>query len=383
MYHKLIVAITILCITSVPSFAGGVTYKDGEKYVKLGGRIQMQYHQKDPDSGDSSDDLFFRRLRPFIEGSVHEDWKGKFQFDLGKSNDDNEVSIKDAYMQYSGFENMKVTIGNAFIIPFSREMMTSSKYQQLVERTFVGDHNYGTPDRQLGVSLEGHSDDKNFEWAVGIADGRIDPDAKKLDFDTAVNDASDWNEGAMIGARVNFHPFGHLKMSQGDFSGETKATISAAAFSFSNDGDNNTRTDGGVDTSDGSKPDIDSVTGLELSGAFRSSGISVDAQFNSFSASTVDGNVSQGIYKNGETQLTNYAVEGGYMFNNTFEIVAAFSSQDADGYADPWTRTALGLNWFIHKHDIKFQATYRTNENKDGNNGNNLNEMFVQAQYVF
>jgi len=383
MKNKLVLTAVLLGIASAPAMAG-VTYKDGDKYVKFGGRIQLQYHQVDAENSDTTDDVFFRRLRPYIEGSLHPEWKGKFQWDMGKASGDNEISIKDAYMQYKGYNNMKVTVGN-YLFPFSRETLTSSKYQQLVERTFVGDHNYGSPDRQAGIYVEGHSEDKRMDWALGLADGRIDPDDDKIDFDTAVNDQSDWNEGKMIGARVSYHPFGSLKLKQGDFKGDQKVTVSAAAFSWSNDGDNNTYTDAvGADTSGGAKPDLDSVTGVEISSAYRNSGMSVDVQYNVFSAETVDKSVTRGMYKNGETEMTNYAIEGGYMvIPSKLELVAAISSQDADGYAETWGRTEIGANWFVHQHDIKYQLTYRTNENMKGQKNNDEDELFIQAQYVF
>ncbi len=367
---------------SVPASAGITVYKDGAKYVKMGGRIQMQYHQVDPDVGSSTDELFFRRLRPYIEGSLHPDWMGKFQWDMGGASGDNEIAVKDAYMQYRGFENMKVTVGNANF-PFSRELLTSSKYQQLVERTFVGDHNYGTPDRQLGVHLTGHNADKMLSWGFSTAQAHLDPDAAKLDFDTAVNTASDFNEGWMFGGRVDYHPFGMLKFSQGDFAGDRKATIGVAAFSWSNDDDNNTHTAAGVSTST-SKADVDSVTGIEVSGAFRIAGFSVDAEYNKFSVDAVDNSFTGGIFKNGSTDLTNYAIEGGYMVvPNMLELVAGYDSQDADNYADKWTRSSIGANWFIHKHDVKVQLTYTMGANVDGARGVDEDELFLQAQYVF
>jgi len=65
------------------------------------------------------------------------------------------------------------------------------------------------------------------------------------------------------------------------------------------------------------------------------------------------------------------------------ELVLGYESQDADGYADAWTRKSVGLNYFFKKHDIKVQASYRMNEDKDGASGNDLDELFIQAQYVF
>ena len=379
--HQGIVSVLGICI-AIPAHAAGITvYKEGEKYLKMGGRIQMQYHQADPDNGDDTDELFLRRFRPYIEGSIHKDWKGKFQFDFGKAEGSNEVAVKDAYMEYKGFDAAKVLLGNVKTA-FSREFLTSSKKQQLVERTFVGDHNYGSPDRSLGLHLKG-SNKENLTWGATFAQANIDPDAKKLDFDTPVNRNDDFNEGWVTAARVDFHPFGILKMSQGDFKGDTRATIGLAAFRWSNDDDNNTYTVGGVSTS-ASKADVDEVTGFEVSGAFRAAGASVDAQYNKISADTVDNNFTGGIYENGSTDLENWAVEGGYMIVPAkFELVAGYQSQDADNYGTEWTRTSLGANWYLHKHDIKMQATYRQNSDVNGVKGDDEDEVFVQAQYVF
>jgi hypothetical protein len=359
------------------SQAGGITYKDGDKYLKVGGRIQLQYYQSKPDGGETTDDLFFRRLRPFIEGSLHKDWKGKIQFDLGKADGENEVAIKDAYFQYKGWEGMKLSIGNANF-PFSREFLTSSKKQQLVERTFVGDHNYGTPDRNTGLHLTGNSGSKKITYGASATVASIDPDNKKLDFDTPVNRNDDFNDGFMVGGRVDWHPFGYLKFSQGDFKRETKATIGVAAFTWSNDEDNNTNTPGCT-----SKCDVDSVTGIEISGAFRAAGFSIDAQYNSFDAETTEAGINDGIYTNGDTTLTNASIQGGYMFGQTIELVAGYQTQDADGYATAWNRTSVGANWFLKKHDIKFQLSYRMGENLDGVENNDEDEMFLQGQYVF
>jgi len=378
------IAVTGISAAATAVHAGGVKYQDGDKWLEIGGRIQLQYHQVDPDDSDSEDDLFFRRLRPYIKGSIHPDWYGKFQFDYGKADGDNEMAIKDAYLAYTGLDNVKIRVGNAGF-PFSREYLTSSKRQQLVERTFVGDHNYGTPDRNAGVHLTGGIMDKQITWGFSGAVAHIDPDAEKLDFDTPVNRNEDFNEGYIVGGRVDYHPFGYLKMAQGDFDKELKATIGVAAFTWSNDDDNNTFTDANDISTSASKPDVDKVTGFEISGAMRYMGVSVDAEYNLFNAETIDSSFTGGIYEDGETDLENWAVEGGYMLpNNMFEIVAGYQLQDADNYEEEWTRTSFGVNYFItQNHDIKLQATYRIGESIDGIEDNDADEIFVQAQYVF
>ena len=74
-------------VLALPAGASGITVYEGDngQYVKLGGRIQLQYYREDPDSGSATDEVFFRRLRPYVEGSLHPDWKGKFQMDFGKA----------------------------------------------------------------------------------------------------------------------------------------------------------------------------------------------------------------------------------------------------------------------------------------------------------
>jgi hypothetical protein len=333
------------------------------------GIIQFQYHREDPEVGDATDEVFFRRLRPYIAGSLYENWYGKFQIDYGKSS----VAVKDAFFRYSGWPNMKLAIGN-HNFPFSREFLTSSKQQQLVERTFVGDHNYGTPDRNMGVHLTGSFMDKKVTYGVSAASANIDPSSSKLDWDTPANNPGNdgWNEGPMIGGRIDWHPLGYLKMEQGDFKRKTLATIGAAAYSWNNNGDFDTGAN-----------DVDSVTGFEISGALRGFGLSVDAQYNLFDAKATDQTLTGGIYKNGESNLSNYALEGGYMLPYMLEIVAGYQVQTADNYAKDWTRASLGLNYFIKKHDIKLQGTYRIGANKDGIDGNDLHELFIQAQFVF
>ena len=111
------------------SNAGIKVYEDGDKFIEIGGRMQIQYlyFSESPaeGEGESNDTIFFRRLRPYIAGSVTKNWNGKIQFDFGKSLDANEVAVKDAYMQYTGWKNHKIFVGNSKTV-FSRELLTSS-----------------------------------------------------------------------------------------------------------------------------------------------------------------------------------------------------------------------------------------------------------------
>ncbi|MBD3868865.1 MAG: hypothetical protein IFK94_12125 [Acidobacteria bacterium] len=369
--HILAVAMILPMLAGI-SLAGIVVHEEGDKKIEIGARVQVQYHMEDPDGGESSDELFFRRLRPYIMGSVSKNWMAKVQFDVGKASGDNEVAVKDAWMRYTGWDGLKLTIGNQKM-PFSREALTSSKRQQLVERTFVGDHNYGTPDRMIGFRLDGATGNKKVTWGIGVGAAELDPDEDKMDFDSGANHGSDWNEGTLVAGRVDFHPFGNLKMGQGDFDRKKKLTVSVAAFTWSNDDDNN-----------GSAESLDSANGFEASFGFRAAGWSVDGEYQMISGDLVDSMMTAGLYVGGTTDLDKYAVEGGYMFRkDKFEIVAGYESLDADNYQEAWNRASVGMNYFWNKHMSKVQLTYRMGENLDGITGADEDELFVQFQQVF
>ncbi|HEX2253429.1 MAG TPA: porin [Thermoanaerobaculia bacterium] len=380
--QHLALAVLAAALTAVPARAGVTVFEEGGRTLEIGGTIQVQYHLTDPAAGGSDDELFFRRLRPYVAGRLDEDWYGKVEVDFGGSSGGNELAVKDAYVRYSGFEGLQVTLGNQKP-PFSREFLTSSKEQQLVERTFVGDHNYGVPDRMLGVVVGGDALERRITYAGSFGSASVDPDARRLDFDSPATRDDDFNEGWLAAGRVDWHPLGYLKPSQGDFTGEPRFTLGAALFTWSNDGDNDTRTEDGRAT-DPARPDVDAATGAELSAALRGRGLSIDVQAQRIEGDTVDPRFSGGLYRGGATTLDQLAVEGGYMIvADRLEAVAAWEWQDADGYRDPWTRTSLGLDLYLDEHALKGQLTYRLGENLDGVPGRDADELFLQLQYVF
>lgn len=370
--HTKLVLIAVM-LAPLSAYSGGYKFSDGDKFLEVGARIQLQYKVDDPATGPKTDDIFFRRLRVRVAGSMHKDWKGQVEWDMGKASGDNEISVKETWMQYGGWNNMTLKIGNSSF-PFSREFMTPYTKQQLVERTFVGDLNYGTPDKNVGFHLRGNNADKRLTYRASASIGSVKSDDTKLRFNTPVNDSVDHTDGYMVGGRVDYHPLGFVKFQQGDFTGKTRFTIGAAVYSWNNDSDIVTSTPA---------EDVDSITALEISGAFRSHGFSIDAQYNKFDSELVDATHTGGLYRNGRTSLNNAAIEGGYMFKNKFEIVAGYQTQDADNYTTNWNRSSLGANWFIKGNDIKVQLTYRIGENLDGVSGKDKDEIFLQTQFDF
>ena len=371
--------------------AGIKVYEDGDKFIEIGARIQLQYlsFSESPAEGDgeSADSIFFRRLRPYIAGSVTKNWWGKVQFDFGKALDSNEVAVKDAYMQYIGLKNHKIFIGNSKTV-FSREYLASSKRQQTVERWFVGQHNFGSPDRMLGFRIDGNTDSKKFEYKFNIGGESFDPDNKRMDFDTPVNDAGDFNLGWVGAGRVTFYPKDPIKRDQGDFKrGSFNYALEAAAFIWTNNEEDLTYTDfdenGAQICNNESKCDLDSANGWGLSGGIRGHGLSVDLEYNQVFGEMIAKNVNSGMYVDGETTIKKWQLEGGYMLANLpIEFVYKRDSMDTDGYAKKWDANDIGINYFFNKHKAKAQFIYRMESNVNDADGDDRHQKEMQWQFV-
>jgi len=399
--RNLLVLAVVAALAAAGVEAGVVVYKEGDKKVELGALIQLEYVRVDPDcdgstlcvvdtalniSSESTDRLFFRRLRAYVAGTISQHWDGKIEFDFGESVDSEDVQVKDAFFAYSGFEQgqLKLTIGNAKH-GFSREYLTSSSKQQLIERSFVGDHNFGTPNRVLGLRLDGKAADKKIGYRLGIGAQNHDPNAVTMDFDTPVNNQGDWNEGLIASGRLDFHPRGEIPYDQADFHSDAwRFTVSLAGFAWDNDGDNDTYTDASGTTTDPARADLDAARGVEVSGGVRGFGFSADVEWQVLSGDTVDPAFTGGIYLDGTTDLDKLAIEAGYLFpGNHWEIAAGWDALDADNYAETFERTTVGFNYYLHRHDLKLSANYRRVESFLGLAGQDNNVVFAMAQYVF
>ena len=398
---RLFVLVLLFVMSAAPASAVTVYEKDDKK-VQIGGRVQPLYEFMDPDcpsgtpclledSGDpedgSRDRFVFRRLRPFVQMSMNERWSAKIEVDFGEAEGDDEVQVKDAFINRTGFsnKNSRLSIGNDKTV-FAREFLTSSASLQLVERGFTGDHNFGVPDRGLGVRWDSALLDRKITYSVSAGSESHDPAVNRMDFDTPVNSDSDWNEGWVAAGRIDFHPFGHQEFSQADFErGDSRVTIGLSAFVWRNDDDRNTYIDPNTgSTIDIEKVDLDEAHGVEVSAAYRGGGFSIDAAYQMVRGETVDPEFTGGIYEDGTTVLDKVALVGGYMVvKESLEVVLGWDSQDADNYEKRYERASVGLNWYLNQHDLKFQITYRRVNDFIGLEDQDNNTVFGSAQFKF
>lgn len=118
------------------------TSADGKYSFKTRGRIEIDTALFNVREGtrDFNNGTELRRARLGIEGTVERDWLYRLEADFaGASRDDldnQEVDVKDAFIQYRGFDGFKITAGQ-HQTPNSLERLTSSNYLTLLEPAAV------------------------------------------------------------------------------------------------------------------------------------------------------------------------------------------------------------------------------------------------------
>jgi|SaaInlStandDraft_1057018.scaffolds.fasta_scaffold17384_1 phosphate-selective porin OprO and OprP len=354
----------------------GLLFANEEKWAKLGGLFQPQYRLRDNQTS-STDDLRFRRLRLILSGSVDKDWKASAMFDFGLQN----TAIRGAYLLYKGIDQHELRIGST-LARFSRESLTSNTYQFLVERTFTGDHNYGTPLFNTGLHLYSKKNDGAFSYATTLAIASHDPDEKKLDLEDPIqiDKGKDWSDGLFISGRVAWHPWGPIPNKQDFLKRYRRLSLEIGAYTWNNDSDN--LMTGGH--SGGSGYDVDSITGLEMVMALRYEAFALDLAHNRFDAKLVDPSITSGLYLNSETELKQLSAELGFaVLKNKLDLVAGYEHQDADNYSKAWTKSSLGFVHYIKGHDIKVMGTASKGDHVDGVAGNELDEFLLMFQFKF
>ena len=139
-----------------------------DRWIQFGGTLMWGIDSAsdafwDPqDNGDAwQTHSELRRARLSIKAKIADDWKAELQFDFAESDATDEV--KDAYVEYGGFQMMDIVAGQNKE-PFGLEAMTSSKNLSFIERSMVS-HAF-SPGRNIGISLNGDTD--KLIWQTGV-----------------------------------------------------------------------------------------------------------------------------------------------------------------------------------------------------------------------
>ena len=158
----------------------GVEFESADKDFKfrLGGRIHADASYSSGDDNlvhngahaEANDGTEIRRARMEMMGTFYKDWDFKSQFDFA----DNNVSVKDLFIQYTGLKDFEITAGQQKQA-FSRELQESSNDMMFMERSLMNALNEPTVDRAIGLNVG--SFQKDWTGQVGIYGDTVSPPA--------------------------------------------------------------------------------------------------------------------------------------------------------------------------------------------------------------
>jgi hypothetical protein len=170
--------------------------KDGKASLKVGFLIQPQLELLETvDQEGTSTNLFIRRLRVILGGTLNEHWSFFFETDspnVGKASpmpggaapgtkDQGDMFVQDAFVTYSRSQAFKVDAG-MIMLPHSRNGTQSAASLLPVDYgpyTFIDSGPCGERvGRDYGVQVRGYPASQRFEYRLAVAQGVRGTDAR-------------------------------------------------------------------------------------------------------------------------------------------------------------------------------------------------------------
>ncbi len=311
---------------------GKTTFESDNAKLVISNRVQIRFTNDQLGDEDTKGSFSIRRAKTKFAGWIY---TPDLEYELQANWSDATGELEDAMVNYDVTHGRKAfqIKGGQFKVPFGRQELTSSGSQEFVDRSIVSAA-FATG-RDIGLQLWGQTPKGRVEWRTGMfnGNGRL----------TNTND----NSRYQYDARVTWQPFGDVKYSESDFESKDKPLVAFAADYQTNNRDDN-------------DPNTDRVSraiwGTDF--VFKFKGIAFFSEY---------------FMARNEPELTPdfdstgfHAQLGYFVFKRYVEIAVRYatidpSDQVADDHID---EKAVTLNWFMNKHNLKLQATYRQIKNQ-------------------
>jgi phosphate-selective porin OprO/OprP len=171
---------------SVKAGATGFSFEsaDGANVIRFRGNLAVDGRWfMDKGTPESSDTFLFRKVRPYIEGTIDNDYDFRFMPDFGGG----KTIIVDAFMTARILPWLAVQAGK-FKGPVGLERLQPDQYNRFMELGLPSDL---VPNRDLGVEIGGDILGGTFGYAIGEFNGVTDGNST----DANTNPDADSNDG--------------------------------------------------------------------------------------------------------------------------------------------------------------------------------------------
>lgn len=332
-----------------------VGWKDGKTSIEtdnaqlnISNRIQLRFTQEDPESGDSRGSFRVRRGKTKFDGWIY---NKNLSYELQLNWPDTANPLEDANINYDFGRGTKAFMLKAgqFKVPFGRQELISSGSQQFVDRSIVS--NEFAKGRDVGVQAWGTPMNGKFDWRAGIFNGN-----------GRTRSAND-NDKFQYNARLAYQPFGDVKYSESDFESKDKPLFAIAGQYEKND------LHGASTGNDVARE----IVGADV--VFKFKGFSAFAEWFDRDNDPETGASSKSGALSGQA--------GYFVIPGKLELAARYATWDPSDLVDSndRTETAVALNWFWNKHNLKLQGDYRIIE--DDAKDSEDKEARLQLQFIF
>jgi phosphate-selective porin OprO and OprP len=329
---------------------------DGAFSLKTQARVQFRWSftsalEDTMEESRDNDSLFaVQRGRLTLGGHAFtEDLGYKLQVDFGRGS----VALKDYYVDYRIGGDALVRFGQ-YKRPFSRQQITSSGNQELVDRAITDA--YYRAGRDAGVMLHNNYEKSpELEWAVGLFNG------------TGENIIP----GRTMDAPDTFNPalVGRIGYNQGDVKGYSEADLDGGPLRFGVAASVLGELDTDRDNASGIRSEFDYIVKAE---GFSSTG-------GLYFATTQDGKG----FRNQTGDALGFHLQAGYTVDKTHQVVGRYAliAPQADD-AGNLQEVSLGYSLYLFGHGFKWQTDVTLGLDEGQDPGDDV-QVRSQAQLSF
>jgi phosphate-selective porin OprO/OprP len=331
--------------------------------INVNGYIMLDYDNFNSaflENNEQSDSQFdIRRARFSVKAKPFDNWKAKLQVDLSAG----DFAIKDAYLQYSGWQWADITLGKQKE-PFGLEQQISSRNLLMLERSISTEAI--SPSRSTGISVAGTN--QSFLWKLGYFQPNESESASAITGRFVWLPWQQKNEVLHLGAS-----FSERDYNNSEFRINERMEVSSA--------------DSLIEGKKLTAQDI-SLRGLELLWIKNHYTLMAEWQ----QANVLDSSQTHYDYQGGYIQMS-YQLSGGHrkynkgelakVSKNGWELTSRFSDLSLSEENKSVTIYSVGVNYTVNKN-TKFMADIlRSNNFKNNTRIDAGNALSLRLQYSF